>query len=443
LQQQTLASTYPLQVSYGSETYDLPMSDETGVSDGVHRSSTGFAAEAQRAGREVLSGFGLYAGNVVGPRIASASYDGTSIVVSVTHDEGTALANRAGTAYSGTPIAITPSGGTGLFTLVDATGANIPITSVTITGAAQITIVPSVKLIAAGNILRYGYNAMFGVDLNSAVFDNHADNPLPLRASYAVTISGTLATVEGMSNLVSFFSPEATYNAGGTASNAVVWTKRAGSGSSARKDDAKAAPAYYSNISTVLTGCPAIAGWVFDGTASQKLLVETALTGSSNFTLFVVATPYVGGTDSSTNNALIATSAIPASSAPLFLVRQTNTALQTLNLYCGSTGTALDVDHSNTTTVIVMQRSGSSCKTWNEQGADNTITISGTPVIDTDTNPVYAIGNIPFHGTGTSDSNSTYRGAVHYVVLFDTALSDAQVNQIRIALGAAVGVSIT
>ena len=438
INERLLAENYPYQVSYGSETFDLPMRDETGVSDGVHRSGAGFATEGARAAREAAYLYNLYSGNSVGPHISNVTYTGGNVVLTVTHDKGTALANKAGTAYAGTPISITPTG-LGYFTLVDSTGANIPISNVNITGANQITIVPSTPLATAGNTLRCGYGAMFGIDLNSVPYDN-ASNPLPLRASHTASIDGSLTAIETMANLVSFFSPETMYATGNTGSSQDIWKKRAGSGGSARKDGTKAAPVRYDDISTVIPGGPHLPGWYFDGTSGQKLLVENALTSSSNFTLFVVATPDANASDPSTNNVLIGTSATPSASVPLFLVRQSQAAPQTLNFYCGTAGTTVDYDHANTTTVLAMRRNGSICNTWNEVAADNTFTVSGTPQIDTDTNPVYALGNMPLHGTGSSDVSSTFRGAIHYVVLFDVALSDAQILQIRTALATAVGI---
>ena len=439
LKQQQLATDFPSQVFYGSETYDLPLSDST------HRTEAGYVTEATRAAYETLGIFGIYSGNRSGARIASAIYNGTTITLTFTHDGGTAITNASGTSYNGTPINITPTTSTGIFTITDAIGTLIPISSVHITGTNQVTITPAIKLISTNNNVRCGYDYMLDLDLASMVYDNANPNPLPLRASSSLIVDGVgMSAIEGMSNLVSFFSPESTYAANGTASDAIVWTNRAGSGGSARKDDTKAAPVYYSNISSVLAGCPAIAGWVFDGTASQKLLVENALTSSSDYTLFVVATPYTGVADASTHNVLIATAMYPSTALPLFAVRQTYNDLKKMTMFTTySGGNDVDTMHDNTTAIITMKRAGGTAYTWDEGGTDNNFTLSGTPVIDADAGtPVYAIGNIPLKGTGTTDSASAFRGAVHYVVLFDTALTDAQVNQLRLALGNAVNVAV-
>lgn len=434
-----LATNFPYQVLYGSETYDLAMRDETGVSDGVHRSGAAFTIEGARAAREVAGVFNLFTGNTYGPSITGVSYTSGNVVVTVVQDKGTALANRSGVAYSGTPIDITPASGSGPFSLVSSTGSNIPVSTVHITGANQITITPSSPILTYGNTLRYGYASLYGIDLNSIPYDNAA-NPLPLQASYSVGVDGVLSSIASMPNLVSFFSPESTYNTGSSSSGAAVWNKRGGSGGNARKDGTKPAPTYMADVSNVMSGAPVIPGWFFDGTSGQKLLVENALTGSSNFTLFVVATPDISYADSSTNNVLIGSSATPTASVPLFLIRQSSGELSTLQMYCGTNGTTVDYAHSNTPTVLTMRRNGATCHTWNEIGADNTLIVSGSPVIDVDTNPVYAIGNMPLHGTGSSDAGSTFRGAVHYVILFDVALSDAEVSQIQAALKNAVGI---
>lgn len=444
--QQELAANFPTQVRYGSEIYDQPMLDESGATDYVHRSAGGYTVEGQRTGREVLSIYNLYYGNTAGPRITSATYNGTSIVCTVTHDQGTALTNRAGTAYSGTPINITPSG-TGLFSLVDAAGSTLPITSVNITGASEITIVTSVTLTATGNTLRYGYNHMLGVDLDSAVFDNHADNPLPLQASYSTVIDGALNNIANMSALVSFFTPESTYNAGGTASDAVVWTKRAGSGSSARKDDAKPAPTYYSDISTYITGAPALAGWVFDGTASQKLLVEHALTTSSNYTVFLVCTPddvHTEAASGSTANGILTTAGASSGDGGLFTIRQSRDAHGTMAFYAGTAGSTVDNNYNHTPAVLAMRNTSGSVQCWNNSGVDTGTPITLTsPIIDTDGGtPIFAIGNSTDKTSG-DETNSSFYGAIHYIAVFSSSLNDVQVKQIRKALGEAVGVSIS
>lgn len=455
--QQLLAANYP-EVVYGSETYDLEMRSEMSsgadLGDGVHRSPAGYTIEGTRAAKEVLYYSGQYTGNTKGAYISGVNYTGGVIIVTVTHDKGTKLANKAGTAYNGTPIDITPNASKyAPFNLFTADGVAIPITSVFITGNSQITITPSITLTSADNVLQYCYNSMDGnadatvnLDLNAIPYDNHADNPLPLRSTYSATVSGSLSAIESMSNLVSFFSPEVTYNAGGTASDAVVWTKRAGSGGSARKDDAKPAPTYYSDISTVITGAAAIAGWYFNGTSQKKLLVDNALTSSSSYTVFVVATPNTNATDatpaSPVTNAIITTGGTTGSDNNLFSIYQSATALGNRGALITDQGTTAFASLAGAKTgVAVIKRSGSSASIYDETGFIISKTISATPVIDSDGGtPVYALGNAVDKTTGV-ETNSAFYGAIHYVIVFSTALSDAQIADITAALKTANGIA--
>ncbi len=435
--QQSLANNFPSQVIYGSETYDLTLLQETYVDDAVHRSEASYTTEGKRAAFEILASQGIYTSTNTGPLISSVNYNGATITVTVQHDAGTSLANRAGTAYSGSPITITPSSGTGIFTLSDASGNDIPLNSVQITGTHTITITPSVTLIASGNILKYAYGSMIGVDVNSIIYDNHAENPLPLRANYNATINGSLSYLEGMSNLVSFFSPEASYNAAGTTSDAVVWTKRAGSASSARKDDTKPAPSYVSNISTVITGAPAVAGWVFDGTASQKLLVEHALTTSSNYTVFLACTPNTNLTDTTTSvssNGILTTAATAGTGTTgHFSFRQTAATLSSLAIYAGDNGRSMTNSYANTTVVMTSRNNAGTVSLWENNVSRTGITLSAS-LIETDGGiPVYAIGNV-VDKTNGNDAAQTFIGAIHYIILFNTALSDAQIAQINLSI---------
>jgi hypothetical protein len=278
------------------------------------------------------------------------------------------------------------------------------------------------------------------LDRDCILYDN-ADYPLPLNATYTAVVDGSLSAIESMSNLVSFFSPEATYDAGGTVSDAVVWTKRAGSGGSARKDDAKAKPTRYNDSNMGL----GVAGWYFDGSTSMKLLVEHALTTASNYTLIIAATPDHDATDPSTGtstNGLITTSDVSTANRGLFAISQSVTTKENLTLLAAGHGVGTVV-HQSTTAVAAIRRDGSAAKSWRNTGEFSTATITNTPLIETDGGtPVYAIGNVVDKTSG-NDAVQAFLGAVHYIVLFNTALSDAQVVEIQRALGAACGVSIS
>lgn len=439
--QQALAAAYPTHVFYGSETYDLPMNQEVYVDDALHRSEAAYSAEATRCAYELLTLDGQLTSNSRGARISSASYNGATIIVTVQQDQGTALTNAVGVAYVGTPLNVTPSAGVGLFTLTDSAGNDVALSSVSITGANEITLTPAVTLLTSGHTLRYGYNHMLGIDKNAIIKDNHPTNPLPLQASYSVAVNGALTYVDGMAHLVSFFTPDASYNTASTASDGIVWSKRAGSGSSARKDDAKPAPTWSTNGGMGL----ALAGYYFDGSASQKLLVEHALTTSSDYTLCIVATPNHTATDATTattTNALITTSGVVSTENALFGISQTRTALGSLSLLCAGQGNSASV-HNSTTGIFTIRRQGSTVDLWDETGRIATKTITVTPTVESDNSvPVYAIGNV-VDKTAGSDPNQAFIGAVHYITLHDVALSDAQVLQLRKALGASCSISVT
>lgn len=444
--QQYLAATYPAQIRYGSEVYDLPNDG------GTHRSAEGYTIEGKRAAYEILAREGLWRGNSVGPYIASAShnYAASTITLTVQQDKGTSLRNAAGEVFNGAPVDCTPSG-SGMFALKNADGTAVTITSVQITGNNQITIThdtmtqptssaPATLTYGDGNMYALGVSG--GIDANSIIYDNHLTNSLPLRASYSVNLGGDMSfdILAAMSGLVSLFTPDASYNAGGTASDAVVWTKRAGSGSSARKDDAKPAPTYASDISTLISGAYAIGGWVFDGTASQKLLVEHALTSSSNYTLFVTFTANIATSDASTHNAIVSTSTLPGATGPLFILRQAQTDLKTCQFYAGSAGGTLNLAKNTAPQVCVLRRDGATAQAWYHTGKDDALTVANVAAVDTDGGvPVFAMGNIPLHGSGSSDANTAFRGALHHVILFDRALTDGECMNIRTFLGQQVG----
>jgi hypothetical protein len=89
----------------------------------------------------------------------------------------------------------------------------------------------------------------------------------------------------------------------------------------------------------------AIPGMYFDGSTSMKLLVDHALTGSSDYTLFIAATPGHDATDPSTGsatNALITTSGVATADNALFGISQTRTALGTLTYLSRGFGSGFD-----------------------------------------------------------------------------------------------------
>lgn len=446
----TLTHTTDYTVDSTADTFSLAVGATAGdviqikSADSLHRSPKGTRTEGLRLARRVLKQLGLYTGNSVGAKITSATVAAGVITATVTHDAGTTLTNVDAIGYQiaeGKPVSV--HGTVSHLSLISG-GAAVPLQKIEIASENTVRLTlsdTSLVLLDPTTRIYTGYGDMLGLDAASIIMDNAADNPLPLqlgKCSITGVGAGWETSLASMSNLVSFFSPESGYNAAGSANDAVVWTKRAGSGGSARKDDAKAAPIWYADSNMGL----AIPGFYFDGTASQKLLVDTALTTSDNVTMFVAFTPDHDATDATTGsstNAIITTSGVAPADNALFGLSQTRTALGASAAFSGGQGNSTAV-HNSTPGVVAIRRNSTTASFWDDTGKISDKTISVTPTVESDGGtPVYAIGNA-VDKTAGSDPNQAFIGAIHYVVVFNTALSDAQVNQIIGALKAAVGI---
>lgn len=431
--QQRLAQEFPTQVIFGSATYDLE------CEDGVHRTAKGFAVEGVRVAYELLATQELWTGNTTGARISGVHYNEkkNDIIVKIEHDKGKTLRNASGIIYTGkAPVDCTPKNGLGMFAVHDAQGKSLPIRSVKIIAQDKIAIKLQQTIVPKGATLQYGFNNMFGVDLGSIIYDNHSTNPLPLQTATAleITDAGSLQGITAMEGLVSLLTSDSEYAVESAEENGVVWKKMAGSGSAAKRDGDKPTPQFFEDISLAIKGASAVSGWVFNGEASQKLLVEHSLTQEDDFTLCVSFTCDSTAYDNAKNNAIIATSAAPGTGQhPVFFIRQMHNDLSTTQCYCGKNGTTLQrAENTNLPQLAIIRRDASQFTLWNRNAHNGTKEVIEPTAMDKkEDKAVFAIGNIPFHGSGASDTDTTFRGAVHHVILFKRALSDQDCEALR------------
>lgn len=205
------ATSSPITRSGNTITFVTPLTAgdlvEFYCSDTVHRGPDGNRETAKRAALCILGQVGNYGGNTIGPKIASATYDGVAVTATVSHDKGSAIRTEETGEYIDSPIHIAFKNQGGQLFIKDYQGSYTPIPEIDIISKSQFRFYPSEMYWAGSSVeLTTAYGSMLpnsdttkGISLKQFITDNAGDNCLPLRSGSPVTISGVSSIADATS----------------------------------------------------------------------------------------------------------------------------------------------------------------------------------------------------------------------------------------------------